>query len=242
MMTAIAIAMFATICFSGSSFLTLFGSEIILKSRLYAITIAAGILLGLALGDLFPESLELAGKGAIVGFIGGFALLFLIEMFTHAHTHHSPDEPVHKHALMPFVVGLALHNVADGFAIGTSASRPGAAAAAVGVGVLLHQLPVGISLAAVFAAAHATRGQFARAAVLLGLAIPAATSVTAALPVLGEQSLGILTGVAGGVLAYVSTAHLLPEAQAEQRHTLAGIIFTATLIIMMVVLLSPLGE
>jgi len=47
----------------------------------------------------------------------------------------------------------------------------------------------------------------------------------------GEGALGLLTGVAGGVLAYIGAAHLLPEAQAEHTDRSAGILFVATLIV-----------
>jgi len=37
--------------------------------------------------------------------------------------------------------------------------------------------------------------------------------------------------VAGGVLAYIGAAHLLPEAQAEDTNRLASIMFVATFVI-----------
>ena len=242
MMTALVIAVLTAICFTGSGLLALFGDKLSARGRSYAIAVAAGILLVLAFGELFPEGLELAGNAAIAGFIGGFTLLFLVETLTHAHTHHSLDEPVHKHALAPFVLGLALHNLADGFALGISGELSEASAAAVGLGVFIHQLPVGLSLAAVFAAAHATRLTIVRLTVLLGLAIPAATAVTLALPGLGDRALGVLIGVAGGVLTYLSAAHLLPEAQTEHPGRITGAVFTATLIVMTVGVFTVLGH
>ena len=67
--------------------------------------------------------------------------------------------------------------------------------------------------------------------VLLGLAIPAATVLTALVPTPGDGALGLLTGVAGGVLAYIGAAHLLPEAQSEDTDMAAGLLFVATLVI-----------
>jgi ZIP family zinc transporter len=199
-------------------------------------------LLALAFVDLFPESLELAGEAAIMGFVGGFTLLFLTEAFTRAHTHHSPEENVHKHALGPFVLGLVIHNFADGFVLGVSAEISEITSGLVGLGVLIHQVPVGISLAAVLLAARATRTRVIRTAVLLGLAIPLAAGLTVALPVPGEGALGLLTGVAGGVLAYVGAAHLLLEAQAEHPSRVTAGLFAATLIITTICLMTVLGD
>lgn len=239
-MTVLVIAVLAAVAFSLPSLLVLSGGAMPVRGRSYAVAVAAGILLALALGDLFPESLELAGRGGIAGFIGGFALLFLVETLTHAHTHHAPEEPVHKHALAPFVLGLALHNFADGFALGISASTSTASAVAIGFGVLVHQLPVALSLAAVFAAAHTSRRSLLRVTVLLALVIPLAAALTVALPAPGEGTLGVLIGVAGGVLTYISTAHLLPEAQAEEPRTITGLLFAATLTIATLALFTVL--
>jgi zinc transporter, ZIP family len=239
---AILLAALAAIGFSGASLLALLGGELRAKGRSYSAAVAAGILLALAFVDLFPESLELAGEAAIMGFVGGFTLLFLTEAFTRAHTHHSPEESVHKHALGPFVLGLAIHNFADGFVLGVSAEMSEITSGLVGLGVLVHQVPVGISLAAVLLAARATRTRVIRTAVLLGLAIPLAAGLTVALPVPGEGALGLLTGVAGGVLAYVGAAHLLPEAQAEHPSRVTAGLFAATLIITTICLMTVLGE
>ncbi len=242
MASAIVVAVLAAIGFTGASLLAVFTGRLTTTGRSYAIAVAAAILLVLSFGDLFPESLELAGDLAIPGFIGGFALLFLIESLTHAHTHHVPDEHVHEHAITPFVVGLAIHNFADGFAVGASAEQSSTAAALIGFGVLIHQIPVGLSLAAVLAAAHTSRDTVLRITILLGLAIPVAAALTVALPVREAATQGVLAAVAGGVLAYIATAHLLPEAQAEAPNRTTAVVFMLTLLVMTIGLLTVLGD
>jgi zinc transporter ZupT len=217
--------------FAAASLLALLGGELGARGRSLSAAFAAGILLALAFVDLFPEALEFAGETAIAGFVGGFALLFLTETFTRAHTHHLPEEHVHKHALAPFVLGLAIHNLADGFVLGVGAKAAAITSWLVGLGILVHQVPVGVSLAAVLLAARSGRAGILWTAVLLGLAIPAATTLTALFPVPGDGALGLLTGVAGGVLAYIGAAHLLPEAQIEHADRSAGLLFVATLVI-----------
>jgi zinc transporter ZupT len=239
--SAILVATLAAIGFSGASLLALLGGEVSARGRSYSAAFAAGILLALAFVDLFPEGLELAGEAAIAGFVGGFVLLFLTEVFTHAHTHHSPDERLRKHALGPFVLGLAIHNFADGFVLGVGVKASAITSWLVGLGVLVHQMPVGISLAAVFVAAGASGARVIRTAVLLGLAIPFAAGLTLALPVPGDQDLGFLTGTAGGVLAYVGAAHLLPEAQGEHPSKGVGVLFAATLVVTAIVLMAVPG-
>ena len=230
-MSAILVAVLAAIGFSGASLLALLGGDVSARGRSYSAAFAAGILLALVFVDLFPEGLELAGEWAITGFIWGFAFLFLTEVLTRAHTHLSTEEHIRKHALRPFVLGLAIHNFADGFVLGVGAKTSVVTSWLLGFGVLVHQMPVGISLAAVFVAARATDTRVVQTAVLLGLAIPLAAGLTVALPVPGSGALGFLTGVAGGVLAYVGAAHLLPEAQAEHPSKGTGVLFAVTLVV-----------
>ena len=229
--SAILMASLAAVGFSAASLLALLGGDLGSRGRSLSAAFAAGILLALAFVDLFPEGLELGGETAVAGFVGGFALLFLTEALTRAHTHHLPEEHVHKHALGPFVLGLAIHNLADGFVLGVGAKAAAVTSWLVGLGVLVHQIPVGISLAAVLMAARLGRAGVMRTAVSLGLAIPAAAALIVAFPAAGGGTLGLLTGVAGGVLAYIGAAHLLPEAQAEHTDRFAGILFVATLVI-----------
>ena len=229
MLTPILASLLSALGFSAATLLALVGNGMGVRSRSVAVAVAAGLLLALAFADLFPEALELAGRTAVWGFIGGFALLLVVEMFTRGHTHHSPGEHVHRHALPPFVIGLAVHNFADGFALGVSGELSAMAAATVGLGVLIHQVPVGISLAAVLVAAGASRSNVLRVAIPLALVIPLAAVLTTAFPSPSERALGTLVGIAGGVLTYMGAAHLLPEAQAEHRSPLPGMLFVATL-------------
>jgi zinc transporter ZupT len=239
---AILTATLAAIGFSGASLLALLGGGLGARGRSYSAAFAAGILLALAFVDLFPEGLELAGEPAVAGFVAGFVLLFLTEVLTRAHTHHSPEEHVSKHALGPFVLGLMIHNFADGFVLGVGAKASEITSWLVGLGILVHQVPVGISLAAVLVSAHATGVRVMRTALSLGLAIPLAAGLTVVLPVPSDQALGSLTGVAGGVLAYIGATHLLPEAQAEHPSKVTGVLFAATLVLTAIGLMTVLGH
>src|ERR671911_2377013 len=240
-MSAIFASALAAVGFTAASLLALLGGELGARGRSLSAAFAAGILLALAFVDLFPEGLELAGKTAVAGFVGGFALLFLTESFTRAHTHHLPEEHVRKHAIGPFVVGLGIHNLADGFVLGVGAKTAAVTSWLVGLGILVHQIPVGISLAAILLAAQADRSQVIRTTVALGLAIPFAAALTVALPAPTDAALGLLTGIAGGVLAYVGAAHLLPEAQAERPSRITGVVFAATLVLTTVGLMTVLS-
>jgi zinc transporter ZupT len=242
LLSAVLLATLAAIGFSGASFMALLGRELGARGRASLAAVAAGILLALAFVDLFPEGLEIAGEPAIVGFMAGFVFLFSTEAFRAHSTHHALEKRVGKRALGPFVLGLAIHNLADGFVLGVGAKTSEITSGLVGLGIIAHQAPVGISLAAVLVTARATRTQVIRSTVLLGLAIPLAAGLTAAAPVPGDQALGFLIGVAGGVLTYMGAAHLLPEAQTIDSSRVTSAVFAVTLIGTAVGLMTFLGH
>ena len=69
--------------------------------------------------------------------------LFLAETLTHSHADPSDDEHSHKHSLSAFVLGLSIHNSADGFVLGVGAKAAVTAVGTLDLGVLVHQVPVG---------------------------------------------------------------------------------------------------
>lgn len=237
-MLGVLVAVLSAAGFLAASLLALTGRGLSDQRRAASVALAAGILLALSFADLFPESLDLAGDTAVWTFVAGFAVLFVVELLTRGHTHHSTDEHVHAHPLVPFVVGLAIHNVADGFALGISSELSASAALAMGLGVFIHQVPVGISVAAVLASARLTRAEIWRIAGLLAAAIPLSAGITVLLPAPGDETLGALVGFVAGVLTYMGASHLLPEAQREHPSRLPGAVFVVTLTGMTLILLT----
>jgi zinc and cadmium transporter len=204
------------------------------RLRSVAAGIAAGILLALAFAELFPEALERGGHtSAALGFMAGFVALFAVEAVTKGHTHHGQDvDRAHlaRHSLGPFVIGLGIHNFADGFSIAAGTEVSGAAGAGVAIGVLVHQLPVGVSFAAVLLALGSSRAFVLQAALALGVLIPVGAAIVAALPTPSAVTVGAILGAASGALVYIGAGHLLPEAQSERSTLTVAAVFPLALI------------
>ncbi|MEO6867743.1 MAG: ZIP family metal transporter [Gaiellales bacterium] len=209
----------------------------------FSVVIAAGILIGVTLTDLLPEALEALGRtGSALAISGGFLALYLVETLTFGHTHHHEvhahdpaDGQAHGHshapatlddgdganvpihAVVPFLIGLGIHNFADGVVIGASHEVSDAAATSVAIGILIHQLPVGLSFAAVLMASGMPRTQMRRTAALIASTIVVGALVVLAIPSMSATMVGALIGVAAGALLYIATGHLLPEAHSEER-------------------------
>lgn len=239
-MTAVLLAILAAVGFCGAGLMALLGEGLDYRGRSYSAAVAAGILLALAFADLFPEALAGAGKSAVIGFAVGFTLLFLAEVFTS--THDRVDGYEHKYALRPLILGLTIHNLADGFVLGISQSASLLASGLLGFGILIHQIPVGISLAAALVTARVRRQQVLWATLVPGLAIPLAASLALLLPLLGDGALGVLDGLAGGALAYIGAAHLLPEVRAGHSARGTGVLFVVVFLAVAIGLMGFTGH
>ena len=133
------------------------------------LSFSAGVMLGATFFHMLPEALHEGGLPSLTWALGGFLFLFLLERYVlvhwckedephgcevhglqphdHAHAHGGHDHAPRRTVGVAAFVGMSLHTLADGFALGTSIE--------IGVGtsvflaILFHKLPSSFSLAAI---------------------------------------------------------------------------------------------
>jgi len=145
-----------------------------------------------------------------------------------AHSHHA--HPVGGHADTMALVGMSVHNFADGLTTAAGFAVSPRVGLVVVFAIILHQLAAGLSLGAIMARAGRNRRR-----------VWISTSVSAAFIVFGalfyrflpvqESTTGIVLGIAAGSFLYVAACDLLPEAHADDEGwsvmamTIAGYFF-----------------
>lgn len=152
---------------------------------------------GLALVHIVPHAVEAAGLVAI-----GVALLgFLGPGLVERSLHRAADR-VHNATLVLAVTGLVLHGFFDGVGIATP-EHHGEGASLLGVAVLLHRLPVSITLWWLLVPRTGTR---ASALILAGLGVSTVAGFSAAdafTPHLDAVWLGLLQALIAGSVLHV---------------------------------------
>jgi zinc transporter ZupT len=236
----VAIALLSAAGFLGASLLAVVGSTVAAAFRPYAAPVAGGVLLAIAFSDVAPEALDLAGDRATLALVGAFTFFYLLETLTHAAEHDRPTGVDHG-GLGALVVGLCVHNAADGFALGATDHLAGGATGLVGLGVLIHQMPVGLSFAGILLAQEAPRREVVRWSLAVALVIPAATALTVLLPVHSDDAVGAMMDASAGLLIYVGAAHLLPEVRAQRHNRAAALVFAATLLLVTIMSMTLTG-
>lgn len=191
-----------------------------LPSRLLSLFIAlgAGSMLAVSLVHILPEALEQT-ENAIYAFIAGFLLIYLVEEFIaphshdHAHhDHHHEDPHEHfDHVVLVSFIAIFLHTLFDGLGIRAGMGLSETIGYAVLFGVAIHQIPVSLSLAAIFRESNFRRST--QILFMVAFSFAAAIGYIISdffLANVGREMAGLAAAFAGGSLLYVSAVDLLP--------------------------------
>jgi zinc and cadmium transporter len=196
--------------------------------------LSAGLMLGVVGFDLVPEALsqqpgELFGVPSVMlAAVIGFLTLHILERSLAIHRGHEDEQGeyaghVHAPGVGIFAASaLVVHSLLDGLAIGAGFQAGSTVGAVVAIAVLSHDFADGFNTYTI----TSLYGNDRRRALTL-LVVDALAPVTGAaitlLVTIPPELLGLYLGFLAGVLLYLATSDILPEAHAHHpsRLTLA---------------------
>ncbi|HSV24419.1 MAG TPA: ZIP family metal transporter [Xanthobacteraceae bacterium] len=185
------------------------------RDRLHLIVgFSAGALLGVALFELIPESLELAsavGRQAVAGVIAvGFAGYMLLDRTVAPHGDKGPRTKKLWHRGVLGAASLAAHSFLDGFAIGLGFKVSAAVGTIVAAAVLAHDFSDGINTISVILRNKGDNRSAFRWLLIDAAAPVAGAASTLVLPI-QQDILGLILALFAGSFLYLSASDLLPE-------------------------------
>jgi ZIP family zinc transporter len=212
--------------------------------------LAAGLLLGLVAFDLLPEIFELSQAELFhtptvsIALVAGFMALHLIERALGSHepsdSEYAEDHK-HSHNIAGTVgaVTMSGHVFLDGVALGIAFQVSNSLGVAIFVALLVHAFSDGLNTVSLLIKS----GNWSRRAIWL-LAIDAIMRIGGAAfgsyIVISDPILGIYLAAFAGMLIYLATSHILPEAHAKHSSKLTMVAtFLGILIMWLVVANLP---
>lgn len=180
---------------------------------------AAGVMTAIATLGLIHQSLTEGGTLiALAGVAAGAAVLFAFDRYL-PHEHESlpfvcTDPIAYRRGLLLFSA-MALHNIPEGLAVGTSVVAQPRLGLLLALAIALHNIPEGIAVAGPFRACGMSRLRATAWATVSGLAEPVAAVVGAVFVSLAAPLLPISLAFAGGAMLYVVSDELIPESHAH---------------------------
>lgn len=187
-----------------------------MENAILFVSLSAGVVLTVAFVHLLPEALNI--NGGILPYVLLTLLVFYI--LEHLFMIHSCPEgkcPTHPMGWLAFF-GIGFHSLMDGMIIGVGFEAGFTLGITATIGVIIHEIPEGITITSLLLHAGFTRGRTITLSWLVALATPIGAIVSYLLfRGIQEGILAILLAVAAGSFIYVGASDLLPETHKDSR-------------------------
>jgi len=174
------------------------------------LSFAAGIMLGSAFFHLMPESYEILGKSVGLYVLAGFLFLYFIEKFITVHICEAFDCEIHHLGIAAFI-GLAIHTLVNGVALGSSLMVPGLGFS-VFLAVTAHKCPEAFTLTSVLQHSGIKKWTILLVQLMVLSMIPLGAILAYGL--IGPEHnllIGKAIAFSAGTFLHISLSDLLPE-------------------------------
>jgi zinc and cadmium transporter len=183
------------------------------------IAFGAGSILGAAFLHMIPEGFEVSGASSLPMVLVGFLLLYVIEQFSLKHPHEEDHGEFYELGFLTFI-GLTIHDLIDGIALGSGGAQT-AVTPAIFLALVLHKVPTTFSLSLLLLHGDYTRKRIVLFLSILLLAIPIGTLLSQMIVGMtgaGVVAVGYLIHFSAGTFIYIGAYELLPEMHRKSAH------------------------
>ena len=182
----------------------------------FTLSFGAGIMLGTCFLHMIPESAALVGMGVGVAVLTGYLTMLVFAKFIMVHPCEEMDCHFH-HLGFSAYVGIALHSLIDGLAVGASLSSL-RLSTIVFLAILVHKVPESYSLGSLLRLGNRTRGRLAAMIALFAFMTPLGAVLTHFLIAnMPDKALGAAIGFSAGTFLFVATSDLMPQLKLHDR-------------------------
>jgi zinc transporter ZupT len=205
----------------------------------YFVALGAGFLMGVALLEMVPESLHMSQSLGPILIMAGYCAVHFLEHTISGHFHYGEethhDAFVSHHTGNAVLVGLSVHAMFDGIAIGSGFVLSNWLGWLIFLAILLHKAPEGFTMASVMLASGRSRSSAFYSAVGLAAATLLGVAVIELIP--GLVSYGL--PVSAGVALYVGASDLVPEVNREPGIRMALVFFAGVAAFLLLRMMLP---
>lgn len=191
---------------------------------------SAGIMLVIVFMELLSESVTIGGLWlGLIGLATGILLLYLLDIYF-PHQHYISEEGKKnrlRQAGVLLCIGIALHNVPEGLAIGSSYYADVDFGLGMAIIMALHNIPEGIAMATTMKMGGIRNSIILLATILAGLPMAFGGMVGALIGSISSTFLSLSLAFAGGAMLYIVCDELIPDAHdlSEGHSATLGIVF-----------------
>jgi len=185
------------------------------RPRLFSCLINAtgGLMLAVSCFDLLPEAYALSVPWGLLGLLLGVALMLAADLLAHRHARAGDAQPMRRTGLL-VALGIALHNLPEGLAIGSGYAEAPALGIALGALIALHDVPEGIAMAVPLRAGGLGVLPVLAMALLSGLPTGLGAYLGLLAGGVSREMIALCLGLAGGAMLQITAQEMIPSAGA----------------------------
>ncbi len=194
---------------------TLFGGYIAFKYKKFIHIfsgLTAGTLLTLIFLEIIPEVIELNDSPIILlSVVFGFIIFHILEKFFSLHPSHTIENHEHHDHVKSKKMGawaLISHSLFDGIAIGLAYNISPVFGIAIAIGVIAHDFSDGFNTVSL---SHSKK------LLIIDSIAPTIGIIIGLFFTFPDKIMGLIFGIFAGILLYVSTSDILPEAHCKDK-------------------------
>lgn len=183
---------------------------------------AAGVMLAIATLELLPEAIEFGGiYMALGGFLMGVAFLYLLDLYIpHFHIGGNCTKQEQQMLRVGYLIflGIAVHNLAEGLAIGAGLLVSHGLGLSIAIALALHNIPEGIAMAVPLKMGGMGRWKMLGLMLVAGLMTAVGAVFGDLVFSLAPSLVGGALGLAAGAMFYIVGDELIPQARCYHHH------------------------
>jgi len=187
------------------------------RPRLFSCLINAtgGLMLAVSCFDLLPKAYALSALWGLLGLLLGVAAMLAADLLAQRHgrrAERSARAGTMRRTGLLVALGIALHNLPEGLAIGSGYAEAPALGLTLGVLIALHDIPEGIAMAVPLRAAGMGVLPVLGAALLSGLPTGLGAYLGLLAGGISQGMIALCLGLAGGAMLQVTAQEMIPAA------------------------------
>lgn len=201
---------------------------------------SAGIMLAVLTFDLLPQAIETGGAVlGVAGLILGTLLIVVADRFIpHQHAFGTGRKARLLRASLVIGVGIAMHNLPEGLAIGAGYVHQPGLGLAVAIAIGVHNVPEGLAMGLSLRIAGVSAIRVITATFLAGLPMGIGALLGGMLGTASPSVLALSLGFAAGAMLFTACDELIPSANELSNGHEAAFGTTAGLIAGLLILLA----
>ena len=179
----------------------------------FILSFAAGLMLAVVCFDLIPESMEIGNiSNTVIGIILGVLCMILCDVLVdRKYNFNSKSNTLLKTGIV-VSIGLALHNIPEGLAIGSSFDASIKLGYSLALAICLHDIPEGISMGVPMKNGGMKKYKIMFYIIMSGLATGIGVLIGVLIGEISSKLIALSLAFAGGAMLYIVSGELIPEA------------------------------